>query len=159
MSGRECWLHSRLRPPGGAAPAARGCGSRWPPQALTGRGNALGSGHRRRGWPGRSPHPHACGEGVLGHLSSSRAPAILSRQRPSKSSSRVFLQMNKWRFMTEVRTANPGQSPEWNPKSPGCHQCLSTSTPQSCMLLCVYCTGVIWLLHSRGEAGGSWARE
>lgn len=25
--------------------------------------------------------------------------------------------MDKWRFMTEVRTANPGQSPEWNPKT------------------------------------------
>lgn len=119
MSGQECWLHSRLRPPGGAAPAARGCGSLSARQAPTGHGNALGSRASQATLAREKPPSSSCGEDGLGHPGSSHTPDTLSCQRPEKPSSRVFgvfvFANGQMRVVTQARTANPGQSPEWNP--------------------------------------------
>lgn len=52
--------------------------------------------------------------------------------------------------MTEARTGNPWQSPEWNPDLLTVISALSLSTAQSCVGLCIYHIGVIRFLHRHG---------
>lgn len=127
MSGQECWLHSRMRPPGGAAPAARGCGSLSARQAPPGHGNALGSRASQAKLAREKPSSSSCGEDGLGHSGSSHTPDILSCQRPEKPSSRVLggcFCFCKW--ANEVRDlsthSKPWAEPRMEPRSLDFHQ-------------------------------------
>ena len=93
----------------------------------------------------------------MGHPRLSR---IKRTEQPATSEVIVsFWLLGRWRFVTEARTGNPWQSPEWNPDLLTVISALSVSTEQSCVGLCIYHIGVIRFLHRHGGGRRQWTQK